>query len=868
MVAIFDMIRGVLKTKKYHVCISLSVLLVTVICLWNMDLQIRVRRIDEIGYWGIAAQLAGYDWKDIMSNLSYYSFGYSILLVPILWLHRLGISMAVCYQIAIIFNVIMLDATFFMALYVAERWMPKINKYYRLLCVLAITLYSNNILQSNTAWPETYIYFLYWLILVLFIKLFESSNTRGKADKIVLVAVVILSAYIFCVHMRMIAIPIAVFLVLLGYFLKNRLKQKEFGRKLLLKFGITIIAIVMLVWGCISLTETAVYRMNESANGVANTLSGTFASLVNYFSIEGIGDILLGFMGKVYYQGVASYLLSFLGIGVLIKRYIVGYFKKNEKDIAVNEVQLISALFVILSAVGSLFVSAIFMSDYFFRGIPGSVRADRVVYGRYTEFLIPVLMLVALLHLGQLRKYFDVIMGSVLCLLLAAQAVQYQWDLISFYHGDITLGIGVDGISGYFDDFQNEAYYAAFLVVGIFSIVCLLCARNRKDSIKIVKALVVIVLTIVFATKGISGTQELPKANKEKNVGSIAKLLQNISEAEIFCVDLPNTDIKLLQWELAERPIHVINSEQLSEIDIENSVIISNVSDAVIGEVSEYTDFIYSSGTITVYADRETSVGAELCNKVLDARQTVQGTVAEVNLASAVGECGHLRADGYIYSNADGEEGFVTRNTMLELPDGIYEFEIELEINNKDGESIGYILATDAQETNANVVEILPDEIGFGGKTEISINVSVQNYCEPIIGVYTYGNTDIIVKKMNCKQIVSETPRNEAERDELRRVLEIIDAEALRTNNIYYIDSDGSGIMGNPNITAGDYEQFTEEELNIYQLPTWSIKYVKNKTGNVYIMEKSGDYMKFKQFMSGFYNRYETQHFILYAEER
>ena len=332
-------------------------------------------------------------------------------------------------------------------------------------------------------------------------------------------------------------------------------------------------------------------------------------------------------------------------------------------------------------------------------------------------------------------------------------------------------------------------------------------------------------------------------------------------------MDLPDTDIKILQWELAEKPIHVIDFKQLSETDIEQAVIISNAGHTVVGEISEYTDFIYSSGTIAIYADRETPAGLELCNKVLDARRTVQGTVAEVNLANAVGECGHLRADGYIYSNADGKEGFVTRNTMLELPDGIYEFEIELEIDNIDEESIGYILATDAQETNANVVEISSDEIGFGGKTEISINVSVQNYCEPMIGIYTYGNTDIIVKKMNCKQIVSETPRNEAERDELRRVLEIISAEALRTNNIYYIDSDGSGVMGNPNIAVGNYEQFTEEELGIYQLPTWSIKYMKNKTGNVYIMEKSGDYMEFMQFMSGFYNRYETQHFILYAEE-
>ena len=866
MIEAFGIIREKLRTKKYYICICLSVLLVTVLCLWNLNGQTRVRRIDEIGYWGIAAQLAGYDWKDIMSHLSYYSFGYSILLVPILGLHHLGVSMASCYQIAIFINIIMLDATIFMALYVAKRWVPKINKYYRLMCVLTITLYSNNILQSNTAWPETCIYFLYWLILSLLIKMLESISIKKNIDKTALTAVVILSAYVFCVHMRTIAVPITVFLILTGYFLKSKFLKNGFNKKILLKIGIIVAIIVIVVLGCISLTEIFVYQLNEPANGVANTLSETFASLKNYISIEGVGDIFLSFLGKVYYQGIASYLLSFFGFGVLVKKYIVGYFIRSEKSIPINIIQFGSAVFVIISSVGSLLVSSIYMSDCFLRGIPWSARADRVVYGRYTEFLVPVLMLVALLHLGQLRRYFDVIMGSIFCLLLTSCAVQYQWDLISFYHRDITLGIGVESIIDYYDGFQNTAYNAALLVAGIFSLICLLCAL--RNGIKIVRISIVIVLSLIFMVKGVNNTQALPKIHKEKTIGSVAELLKAIPESDIYCVGSPDVDIQILQWELADRTIHVINANELSQIDKAKAVIISDMDDAIIGEVNEYADFIYSSGTIAVYANKDILFETELCSKLSEARQMVQGTTAEVDLKNAVGECGYMRADGYIYSSTDRKEGFVSQNTGMKLPDGVYEFEIELEIKHITGDKIGYILITDKQEASVNVVEILPEEVGFGGKAKIIVDGQIQNFCEPIVGIYTYGNSDITVKGIYCKQSVSETPRNEAEQDELRRIFEIIDAESLRKKKIYYIDSDGSGVNGNPNITTGTHEQFIEEELKIYQLPTWAVKYQKNKARNVYIMEKGGEYTKLMQFMDGFYNRYETQHFILYAEER
>ena len=57
---------------------------------------------DEFGYWASAARVLGYDWSKIASLGSYYSYGYSILLIPILFLFHNPVA---AYRAAIVVNV-------------------------------------------------------------------------------------------------------------------------------------------------------------------------------------------------------------------------------------------------------------------------------------------------------------------------------------------------------------------------------------------------------------------------------------------------------------------------------------------------------------------------------------------------------------------------------------------------------------------------------------------------------------------------------------------------------------------------------------------------------------------------------------------
>ena len=64
---------------------------------------------DEIGYWSNAAFFSGYDWSSIANSIGYYSYGYSIILAPVLYFTK---NPMLSYQIAIILNGVFLACGF------------------------------------------------------------------------------------------------------------------------------------------------------------------------------------------------------------------------------------------------------------------------------------------------------------------------------------------------------------------------------------------------------------------------------------------------------------------------------------------------------------------------------------------------------------------------------------------------------------------------------------------------------------------------------------------------------------------------------------------------------------------------------------
>ena len=73
---------------------------------------------DEFGYWSYAAAAAGYDWSGIVSLNSYYSYGYSAILLPVFMLFQDGL---IAYRAAVAVNFVMLAGIGLMLQYLAGK---------------------------------------------------------------------------------------------------------------------------------------------------------------------------------------------------------------------------------------------------------------------------------------------------------------------------------------------------------------------------------------------------------------------------------------------------------------------------------------------------------------------------------------------------------------------------------------------------------------------------------------------------------------------------------------------------------------------------------------------------------------------------
>lgn len=85
--------RGILS------CLALLVFIINIRHLGSIEFFTVLD--DEFGYWGNAAYLAGLDWSGVISEIPYYSYGYSLLLVPLFFIFDNPIHM---YKAAIILN--------------------------------------------------------------------------------------------------------------------------------------------------------------------------------------------------------------------------------------------------------------------------------------------------------------------------------------------------------------------------------------------------------------------------------------------------------------------------------------------------------------------------------------------------------------------------------------------------------------------------------------------------------------------------------------------------------------------------------------------------------------------------------------------
>lgn len=539
---------------------------------------------DEFGYWAYASMLVGYDWSDIVSLGSYYSYGYCLILFPIF---RLCKNAVVAYRIAIAVNFVLLGVCFWIWKKLIERIFANGNETRRVFYAAIAVFYPSWLVYGRTTLAEIVIVTAYAAICLL---LYDYLENNKMSTLIILVLTLV---YIHFVHMRTIAVLIACVMTLAVYYAvkKKRIKQ-------CVVFLCMLAIIFVLGYGLKEWITGNIYATSDVVS--TNDYAGQVGKLTYMFTIEGFWNLIVSVAGKALYLGIASFGLAYFGMWYVTKKVINGIKEWKEK-------QEISAdkwfyLFVLLATIGVIMVNAIYTIH--------PSRVDALTYGRYHEYVVPILMILGLIEIGENVKILQKLVAFLL--VEAVMTALVVWSLSTYgqtnMHGYMMIGMSYHHQIEEFEPirFHWQAY-------GIGAVLCCIVTAgllwiNRRKGMEVCMILVV-ALEMLLAVR--AGTLYLDAsalgAYRDTKIVQRIETLQEEQDRDIYYLltDKDYALISILQFMMRDEDIHIISKDDLEkQILQEEDLLLSDYRNPLSEMLQEqYDTFMVNGHFVLFYND-------------------------------------------------------------------------------------------------------------------------------------------------------------------------------------------------------------------------------------------------------------------------
>ncbi len=459
---------------------------------------------DEFGYWGNAATMLGWDWEAIRRTQASYAYGYSLLLLPML---KLFSSPAFMYRAAVILNAVFYLLYAFLFLRFANRIAGKVDEKKRTLIALVSVLLPAIPVYVHYTIAET-------LLSLLFICLCHSvlSVTETKCAPKAFLPGLFFALCMLLVHYRTIGIFAAYLLVCAVVFFG--IEPFSFVKK-----HVRIFVIV----GILFLIALAVFLYT------GDPVSGLGRGFGRYLGL------LIGFAGKVFYIGVAGFGISILGLPALFED------RKNN-----------FSLFLLTGLVAELFIGSYFFADGF--------RIDQIVYGRYTEMFLPVLLFFGFLYLFKEQNAQELLRVIVFLGVLAVILTAYIYFRgIREYAPDFVSGIDwvfFGSMPTVFFAYEKPFLISAFVFALLFFLI-----RQKYDTAALLLTLALFTGILAFSFKDHVYDSHV----RDRSDYQLAQKIEAFEEEgrELTFITFPyNEYINLMQFWRQEKPVRVIERDQ------------------------------------------------------------------------------------------------------------------------------------------------------------------------------------------------------------------------------------------------------------------------------------------------------------------
>lgn len=532
---------------------------------------------DEFCYWSYAAGLAGYDWSDIASLGSYYSYGYSLILLPVFLIFKDGV---IAYRAAMVVNIALLAVCFFI-----------LQKMGRTFYAAAAVFYPTWLFYAGTTFAEILLVTLYLTTCMLLLKYLQTDNKRYMA--LMLAAMF----YMYLVHLRAIGVLVSGTAVLLLYNIRKYSIRKYImrngGRKVRSVLVPAAAAAVILAVGLLmglfikNYWTGMVYGDTADTLKNANDYAGQFEKIAYIFSIEGLKNLIISVSGKILYLGLASYGIAYFGIIYAVRRV-------REKKYF--------PLFVLLTTVAALMICAIYTIR------PG--RVDTLTYGRYHEYVMPVLLMMGIKELGSKAVSAKRTMCRI-AVMLELEAVMTWLVTVSLNENGQTSFFGntICGISWLYNpqDFEPVSYYwkvyltGAVLTVAVCMGIWWTGRRRGREILLMLLVTMQIVIGIRLSSMCIDDSRL--GCFRDTLLREVIYELNPEGSREVYYSTEGNAfgNIGILQFMMRDTPIHIVKTDyDLDSQNEEDLLLIDFRSDQ--GEaLAEKYDSHLTSGHFALY---------------------------------------------------------------------------------------------------------------------------------------------------------------------------------------------------------------------------------------------------------------------------
>lgn len=175
---------------------------------------------DDFGYWAGGYYITGINWSNMMFGVPYYSFGYGIVLAPLICIIK---SPIVLYRVAVILNSVFIVIAFRVSIKISERIFPDVTSLKRGFFCFAIFTYSAFLCLSRIVFSEIL------LVMVVLLLVNEFMKQEEKATVIRSIIIAVLSSYSYIVHQRMLSMVVASVVIMFVLKLNKKIYSVHLG---------------------------------------------------------------------------------------------------------------------------------------------------------------------------------------------------------------------------------------------------------------------------------------------------------------------------------------------------------------------------------------------------------------------------------------------------------------------------------------------------------------------------------------------------------------------------------------------------------------------------------------------------------------